>query len=1112
MTFVSFAQNFEDVMLWRALRHVERGFYVDVGAAHPDIDSVTRAFYERDWHGINVEPVPSAHRRLAASRPRDINLNLALGAAPGLANFFILEGTGLSTLDGQAAETLQSQAIGTATVTVQVDTLARVLHQHAPRDVHFLKIDVEGAERGVLAGADFARTRPWIVVVEATAPLSDIETHGAWEPLLLEAGYRFVWFDGLNRFYLAGEHQQGMAHHFRVPVNVFDDVLRAADTEWARKIHESEIELRSLRQRIAVQETRLSQDATALAEARAGLLAQGEMAQRIEAQGRALHEANIATQQAETQARLAETQARLAHSWLDAMHASTSWRLTAPLRRLSTALAPLKSRPRPGHLPPQSVMHLPRVQPSPVMAHATFAPPVWQRPANLAVRRAVHQFHPGSAPGDAITNSMLLVRRLLRDMGYASEIFVEHVALELAAELRPMRQLPEHDGYVLIVRVSLGHEAFEQIAALPAPKILIYHNITPAELLADAPTLQAFAQLGRTQLPLWRPLVAAALADSPTNAMELRAAGFDSPQVCPLLFDIDAMQTDPTPDRATKAGAPFTVLFVGRMVAFKGQDALIEAFAAFADRFGAPCRLVLVGALPATTDPYLQRLRTLIDEAGLQTQVTLTDHVSDAELAAWYGRADLYVSLSRHEGFGVPLVEAMARLVPVLAWPCGAVPHTLADTAELLDSRAPGPVSAHMLALAGDPERRRAVALRQMASLDRFRLARHVPLLVQALARAGAALPPQRDARTALRRQLAFTVTGHVNGCYSLAAVNRTLALTLEQALPGRVRFVPVEGSRTSDLSGVPHAEHSTITALVTRPRPPSGPEIVISQHFPLLIPAEPGDAALALFAWEETLVPRETVRALNANFSAVLVPSRYVARALIDSGLNRPVHIIGHAPPLAGFVAAGLARAAGAPRRGFTFLHVSSCFPRKGVDLLLAAFTQAFRKGDPVRLVIKGTENPHNDTARQIAAIRATNPQAPEIVLINDVLDEPSLLALYRDADAMVLPTRRGVQPAGRRGNGGQVAADRDRPGRASGFRGQRDRKAARQPDGAIRQPCRLWRVVVVRARAERPCIGPARARRTGWPNARRDPDAGAGSRRAGHARDGAAAPRATN
>jgi len=1014
MTFVSFAQNFEDVMLWRALRHVERGFYVDVGAQHPDIDSVTRAFYERGWNGINIEPVASAHRRLAASRPRDINLNVALGATAGRANFFVLEGTGLSTLDKDTADTMQRQAFARSTVTVEVETLARVLHRHAREfargQVHFLKIDVEGAERGVLAGADFVRTRPWIVLVEATAPLSTAETHEAWEPILLEAGYRFVWFDGLNRFYVAEERHEEMAQHFRVPVNVFDDVLRAADTEWARRIHEAEIELRALHEQLTAADERARLDSSALIETRQKLAEQRDLANQIDTIKRALEAAERRAQSSESRALDVERHAHEAEIWLAAMRSSTSWRITEPLRKVAkmSNLLRRQARRMVGTAAPRSItLEAPAFYPS-LAAPLTFLPPAAIPPRIQGERRAVHQFHPGSAVGDAITNSMLLVRRLLREMGYASEIFVEQPPAALSGELLNWSGLPEHDDYVLIVRVSLGYAAFDRIAALPAPKVLMYHNITPAELLEGAPMLQDFARLGRAQLPHWRSHVAAALADSAINAMELRAAGFDAPLVCPLLFDIDAMRSTVLPDRPASIDQPFTILFVGRVVASKGQDALIDAFASFARSYIAPCRLVLVGHLPHEDDAYLKRLRAKIDVAGLRSKITLTGLVTDEQRSTFYAQADLYVSLSQHEGFGVPLIEAMVAGVPVLAWPCAAVPYTMGGAGELLQSREPATVAAQMLALARDPQRRQTMSRRQREQLDRFSLKNHVPLLVQALARAGAALPPQIETRRLLDQQLFFTITGHINGAYSLAAVNRTNALALAAQRPGRVRVAPVEGLATIDISGVPADERAAITTLVGQARPASGPEIVISQHYPVLVPTDPGDAAIAMFAWEESRVPDATIRVLNQSFRAVMVPSCYVAKVLVDSGLRRPVHVIGHAPKLDGYRAIGEARRHAPPRSGpVTFLHVSTGLARKGIDLLLSAFARAFRLGDPVRLIIKTTPNPQNGATQLLETLRKSDAKAPEIILINEERSEAELLALYRDADVMVLPTR---------------------------------------------------------------------------------------------------------
>ena len=595
---------------------------------------------------------------------------------------------------------------------------------------------------------------------------------------------------------------------------------------------------------------------------------------------------------------------------------------------------------------------------------------------------AVHQFHSGSAIGDAITNAMLLTRTLLRAMGYASEIFVEQPPASLAHLLRPMEQLPRHDRYVLIVRHSMGYDRFAQVLDLPAPKILLYHNITPPALLARHPHLAHYARLGREQLGAFRGRVRAALADSEYNAIELRRLGLAPVRACTLLFDTASLRARAAAARAggREADALFTVLFVGRIVEAKGQLALVEAFAAFRNRLGAPCRLVLVGRDEGPADPYAAVLRRRVDALGLDGHVVLAGAVPDAALDRWYAAADLYVSLSRHEGFGVPLVEAMAHRVPVLAWPGGAVPYTLAGAGRLLDSLHPDAVAAAMLSLARDPVAADRQRERQDAALDRFALDRQRAVLQEALLRAGAEPPRDRDTATLLDDNLRYTVSGHVNGSYSLAAINRELALQLEQARPGRVRLRPVEGGDTLDLSGVPPEQCCAVAELVHREPHPTGPELVISQHYPVHVPSRPGDVAVAMLFWEESLLPAETIALLGRHFRAVVAPTAFVRDVLLDSGLPLPVRVIPPALRLDRFAALRDARAAcrGGDVHRFLphcFLHVSSCFPRKGVDVLLRAWARAFRAGDPVRLVIKGFPNPHNTVAADLAALQASEP-----------------------------------------------------------------------------------------------------------------------------------------
>ena len=1050
MPFVSYAQNSEDVMLWRAFRDVARGFYVDVGAAHPDEDSVTRAFYDRGWHGINIEAVPAQASRVAAARPRDITLAVAAGASDGTAELQVVDGTGLSTTDGATAAMLHAAGFAAQSITVPMRRLAAILDQYAPEDIHFLKIDVEGAERAVIEGCDFRAHRPRVILVEATKPMSTEQTHETWEGLLLQAAYRFAFFDGLNRFYVAEAWFAVLGPLLATPVNVLDDYIRVSDAPWARRAAVQEATAANATARAA------SADANARAAyARAFDHAQqaGELRVRLDASERghaealaqrraadawgeacnartALAEANAsetatraAAIEASLSARLSDTERRLtdAQHWLAAVYRSTSWRLTRPLRAAMSMLQPdtpglampaptPTPTPAPTLAPPAPPVALPPPVPSnsapPPHAPAEVTEAITHAPAFAIAAPyrsclTVNQFHSGSATGDAITNGMLLIRRQLRKLGYRSDIFVSHRDPGLADELKLFDDLPGHADQVLLVHHSLGQDALDRILAHPAQKVLIYHNITPPEWLPESSNLRAYAALGRQQLQALRGAVVAALADSEYNAIELRRCGFDRVRSATLLFDLDALPSK-TGHRIPDAAAPYTVLFVGRVIESKAQADLVDAFARFRAGLGRPARLVLVGRTdsPGT---YLTEIKHRIDTHGLATDVVLTGPVDDAELAAQYAAADLYVSLSHHEGFGVPLIEAMASRIPVLAWPGGAVPYTLGDPAGILHDRTPDAVAARMLDVALSPDFRTQLVAGQTAGLQRFTLARQWPAMQQALALAGAASPPDPDVAPVLARNLAVTITGHTHGSYSLAAVNRAVAGAIDAERPGQVRLLPIEGLSDAALAALPPdarrlAERGPVT---------TGPEMVVSQHYPVHVPPHRGDLTTALLFWEESLLPAATIQTLQAGFDAVLAPTRFVAKALTDSGLPLPVRVIGQAPDLTAFEAIAAQRAARASAAPFTFLHVSSCFPRKGADVLLAAYASAFRSTDPVRLVIKGFPNPHNTVPGDVAALRAQDPGLPEIEVIDRDLDQAALLDLYCTADAMVLPTR---------------------------------------------------------------------------------------------------------
>lgn len=293
MTLISYAQNAEDVLLWRALGHLGQGFYIDVGANDPDDNSVTRAFYDAGWHGINIEPMPSYHEVFQRQRPRDINLALACGAADGTITLYDTPAiNGWASTD--AATAAQHRADGVAIVEHQVPlrTLAGVCADHAPAAIHFLKIDVEGFEAEVLRGMDLQRWRPWVLVIEATVPGSAVANHEQWEPLVTAHAYQFAWFDGLNRYYVAAEHAD-LLPALAVQPNVFDQYVPHLLDQALHRVQALDAELSRVKSQF---ETDLDRESGKRA----------AWARQLEAD-------------------------------LQAVHASWSWRLTAPLRQLAPA-------------------------------------------------------------------------------------------------------------------------------------------------------------------------------------------------------------------------------------------------------------------------------------------------------------------------------------------------------------------------------------------------------------------------------------------------------------------------------------------------------------------------------------------------------------------------------------------------------------------------------------------------------------------------------------------------------------------------------------------------------------------------------------------------------
>ena len=292
----------------------------------------------------------------------------------------------------------------------------------------------------------------------------------------------------------------------------------------------------------------------------------------------------------------------------------------------------------------------------------------------------VHQLLPAAAPGDAVTNQAFAWRDLLASWGYEGELVSEHVHPDLASDVhrldRAGKRLIEKGNVVL--RYAIGSSTAELALRKPEQVALCYHNITPGEYLrAFNPHIAELCERGRAALTSFaRP--AALIADSSFNAADLRQAGLGEAVVVPLLLDVPR-----TPPRRLDAHAQPTVVSVGRIVPNKRLEDVIKVFALYQRHRASAARLVIVGSW-AGFESYRRALERLVEKVAAE-RIVFTGPISSRARDAWYAQADAYLSMSVHEGFCAPLVEAIAHGTPVVARGAGAVPETIGSAGLVLD-------------------------------------------------------------------------------------------------------------------------------------------------------------------------------------------------------------------------------------------------------------------------------------------------------------------------------------------------------------------------------------------------------------------------------------------
>lgn len=304
----------------------------------------------------------------------------------------------------------------------------------------------------------------------------------------------------------------------------------------------------------------------------------------------------------------------------------------------------------------------------------------------------VHQIVAGAAPRDAITNHVLAARDAIRAMGLASKVFADdrHIAGDLLGQVHPHTAWDTRaaSSDLAILHYSIDSPAFEYVAERASRSALHYHNVTPAELLwRDAPALALQCRDGRSHLGDFVGRVSHTAADSQFNAAEIEALGYPQADVIGILRRPEESITR----GAHAACAEPVVLFVGRGAPNKCQDDAILAIAALAQA-GTPATLRLVGGWGGN-HAYRERCERTARLAGVDQRVVFLESISDEALAREYAQADLFLCLSEHEGYCVPLLEAIAADLPIIGFDAGAVPETMGDAGLLLTDKTPSLVA-----------------------------------------------------------------------------------------------------------------------------------------------------------------------------------------------------------------------------------------------------------------------------------------------------------------------------------------------------------------------------------------------------------------------------------
>jgi glycosyltransferase involved in cell wall biosynthesis len=631
---------------------------------------------------------------------------------------------------------------------------------------------------------------------------------------------------------------------------------------------------------------------------------------------------------------------------------------------------------------------------------------------------AIHQYTPAITKADGVSNSLFFIKRMLTSLGYESEIYADNIDPKLKNLVRPRHTYQENSNNILLLHHAAAQPDPGWFIRLADRLAMVYHNITPAHYFETGSAHSNATKQGRAQLTGWQDLFDGIIADSEYNAQELKGLGYENVHTIPLLIDFENIkETIPAQNIIQRHETTFNLLFVGRICENKCQHDLVHALARLDNT---NVHLFCVGG--KTSPAYLAYIKKLVAGYGLQEQVHLPGKVSDQDLWGYYHAADLFVSLSDHEGFGIPLIEASSIGLPVVAYDSSNIRHTLAGSGLLLSHKNSADVATVWQRLMTQPLWRHKLAKGQQANLARFgfeNLKARLNAFINSLLSGTQDTIAVHHAVEEKKNNLKISVEGPFDSNYSLALVNRELALALQDkgfllelhSTEGGGDFSPDE----QFLNDFPRIKKMWNHGVRQKKA-----DLAIRNLFPPRVSGMNGALKiLAPYAWEESVFPGQWIDSFNSQLHLVGTVSDYVARTLKNNGITVPMVTMGNGadhlkdvtPEELGFMFPP----------GYTLLHISSCFPRKGADLLLKAFTAAnFGDRPDVTLIIKTFPNPHNTIRSQLnqegwvkeqpSQLFFNNLKAnskKKILVVENELSPGQLVSLYQKSDLLVAPSR---------------------------------------------------------------------------------------------------------